>query len=169
MKGVSRQAIGDLVARKIIPLIDGKIDPSIADLKIGERLDPARAKTLKTDEPATHVGKPHQNESEPEAGAPITSFQVARTIREAAEARRAQLNLQRALREVVDREGVELAAMEVARMMRDSLMGAAVRIGPGLVGITDPGEMVQRLEKEMRTVLESAQKTLSASMQRMDA
>src|SRR3546814_15071808 len=100
--------------------------------------------------PVTEPGKVRQ----------LSAFQDARAAREVAEAKRAEFELDKLIGTVVDRAGVKRAGVNCGRALRDSLMGSAVRIGPGLVGITETGELVRRLGGEMRNTLEQARQSV---------
>lgn len=175
LRGVSKQAISKLVRSGKITTIGGKIDPGIADMQLTRELDPARAKTLRSMPGAAAAAAasssapavPAADGQPPSVVVDINTYAGARAVREKAEAQRAVLEYERLRGAVVDVEGVKRAAMEVSRSLRDSLMGSAVRIGPGLVGITDPGEMVRRLEGEMRRVLDNAAKSISTHLERL--
>jgi len=82
-KGVTRQAVNDLVARGVLPLVAGKVDTVVADAVFAERLDPARSKILNNRPPAPVVAPLAGGaDAEPAAGVGITSYHVARTMKE---------------------------------------------------------------------------------------
>ena len=176
LRGVSKQAISKLVIAGKITLVNGKIDPSIADMQLSRELDPARAKTLRGMPGGQGGGGASATPAPPSApgdGSPtaivvdINTYAGARAIREKAEAQRAVLEYERLRGAVVDVDGVHRAAHEVARQLRDSLLGASIRIGPGLVNLSDPAEIVRRLEVEMRQILDSSAKAMTNALERV--
>lgn len=146
-KGVSRQAIHELVKRGVIPLADGKIDPAIADSKIGEHLDPGRAKTLGEGE-----------DDEPRDGAPasagMSEYQRAKIHRETFEGKLAELEYQKAAGAVLDRIGAERGVMEAARMLRDTVLNVPRRIAADAAAMTDARLIEQLMTTELRQALD---------------
>lgn len=95
-RGVSRPAVSKAIKRCSIPLVNGKLDPLVADALWAARTDPDQARRA--------LGQ--QRHSEPPAGAPEVSIEAWRRRREAAEAQRAELELRRAAGELVPRDEV---------------------------------------------------------------
>lgn len=175
-RGVSRQAINKLVKRGVIPLVDGRIDPQVADLKLVTHLNPARSKALAPDAPASlspaaSVGaataaRAAAPVSEP-AGLSLGSYHGAKAQREIYEALRSKLEYERAAGDVVDRAGVIRAATTAGRATRDAVMPLASRLGPVLAGIDDPREATLLLERELRKALEDAAKLMRSAVERL--
>ena len=86
------------------------------------------------------------------AGVPVTSFHVARTLREAAEAKLAQLKLAELTGELVRRSDVEKGAARAMALLREALQPV-----PGRVA-ADPGNATQReaIEQRLRAEIERA-------------
>lgn len=169
-KGVSRQAINDLVTRGIIPLINGKIDPDVAELKMQQHLDPGRARTLGNEPEPTPSAPPAASApASPDAPEKAMSYQAARTMREIAEAKRSQINLQREMGVLVDRAGVERAAMDAGRLLRDTQAALASRLAPKLATMTDTGEIRTLLETELRRSAEQMADRIRSGMLRVSA
>jgi len=169
LRGVSRQAINELVSSGKIPLVDGKIDVAVADSKVSQ-LDMGRSKLAQAAGQTGDVfagGDGDAGDTDRKQPAPASEFQVARTLRESVEARRSELALKRELGEVVDREKVERAISEVGRMLRDTLLGMPVRVAPQLAHMTDPREIILTLEQELRRALEDSAKLLRAGLDRV--
>jgi phage terminase Nu1 subunit (DNA packaging protein) len=109
--GVKRQAIHDLVKRGVIHQdADGLIDVAAATVAIAENLR-ADAKTVAAVMTDVSPGAHDTPTESPETGSDTepmgaTSFHVARTLREAAEARIAQLRLMKMAGQLVDAEKV---------------------------------------------------------------
>ena len=92
---VSRQAVNDLVKRGILPIDkDGLIDVELARHAIANRVRPS-GKTAAALNGASPAAAPADSEATATASdsAPITSYHVAKTLREAAEAKMANLRL----------------------------------------------------------------------------
>ncbi|HEY9545694.1 MAG TPA: hypothetical protein VIR56_06795 [Solimonas sp.] len=147
LRGISKQAINKHVQSGLIVLESGKVNRSQADAAMAQ-LDPGRSKAAANLDADDHAPFEPPPVTEPGKVRQLSAFQDARAAREVAEAKRAEFELDKLIGTVVDRAGVKRAGVNCGRALRDSLMGSAVRIGPGLVGITEPGEMVRRLEGE---------------------
>lgn len=173
-RGVSRQAINRLVKRGVIPLVDGRIDPQVADMKLVTHLNPARSKTLAPGAPAP-LSPTVPASAAPAAAVPpgepaglsLGSYHGAKAQREIYEALRSKLEYERAAGDVVDRAGVIRAATTAGRATRDAVMPLASRLGPVLAGIDDPREATLLLERELRKALEDAAKLMRSAVERL--
>lgn len=147
-RNVSKQAIGKLIKQGKITLIDGKIDPAFADLKLRENVNPARSKTAAGMKGGEAV--PAQNDS--------GRFFKARADREEAGAARELLELRKLQGELVERESVERALFEASRMLRDQVLNVPKRVAGDLSGMTNAGEIELKLTAELRRALEEFSK-----------
>ena len=151
--GVTRQAVGDLVARGVIPLVDELVDEAAAIAAIARSHDPARpSKVL---EAARAAGLPVAPSAEEEA----RSFNEAKTRRELAEAKRAELRLAKESGELVELAAVVTAWSNLVNAARTRLLAVssspdipdalrpviAARIGEALQELADhdPGSLVE--------------------------
>lgn len=149
--GVSRQAVSDLVKRQILSVdADGKIDVDQARQHIAERVRPS-AKTAATAAPRPSTSPAAV--SAPPAQDTITSYHVAKTLREAAEANIAQLKLKRLLAELVDRETAVQATFTAFRTLRDNLNYLPRRISSQVATLTSARDVQLALEEAIRETL----------------
>lgn len=153
---VSRQAINELVQRGILELgRDGKLDVELARQAIAARVRPS-AKTARAlaGAAANETAAPPAGEPAPEPpeAANATSYHVAKTLREAAEAKMAQLRLRERQGELVEAEAVRRQAFELARGARDLLWAMPPRLAALLAAESDPAKCQALLEAEVRQV-----------------
>lgn len=152
--GVSRQAVHDLVKRGIIQKdADGLIDVEQAKKALLNKVRPSgkAAGSIKPTEPAatTAASAPADENADVE----VTSYHVAKTLREAAEAQIAKHKLGVLQDRYVEKETVEREAYSQARNIRDRLMGLPTKIAPLLAPIADPFETERILREALRQVL----------------
>ncbi len=81
------------------------------------------------------------------------SFTKARTAREAANARLAQIDLEERLGRLLDKREVEDVFFTLSTIVRDELMGQGARLAGDLVGMTEPGEIVAKIDAANRDLL----------------
>jgi phage terminase Nu1 subunit (DNA packaging protein) len=165
--GVKRQAVHDLVKRGIIAVgDDGLIDVAAATEAMAKSLR-ADAKTV-----ASIMAAPQESETataaavspaptfappaaEPPAIDPndATSYHVARTLREAAEARMAQLRLRVMAGELVEAERVRRAITTLAAMARSGFERVPDKLAERLAVLTDAHECHALIATEIDQVL----------------
>ncbi len=114
-RGVSRSAVAKAVADGRIVLIDGRIDPTIADAQ------------WKTNTRARSDVRSQGKEGQSDA-TNGESYGTARARRELAEASLAEIQLAEKRGELVNRAGVEMAIETGFRLLRDSVMAAPDRM-----------------------------------------
>jgi len=114
-RGVSRSAVAKAVAGGRIVLIDGRIDPIIADAqwKTNTRARSDVRSRGDTEQPDTPTGG---------------SYGTARARRELAEAALAEMQLAEKRGELINRAGVEMAIETGFRQIRDCVMAAPDRM-----------------------------------------
>lgn len=146
-RGVSEAAVRRAIAAERISLIDGKIDPAVADQQ-WERNTRARARTVNTPG-STRPGRVDTSRA-PDAG----SYADARTRREEAEAGLAEAELQELRRSLVRREDVERGLFEVGRSFRDRLTNCASRLAAEVASLNTAEECYEVIAREHREALE---------------
>ena len=149
-RGVSRQAIHDLVKRGILEKdANGLIDVEKAEKALQNSVHPS-SKTAAT---LQQKQTPKTDDSNSE-GVEITSYHVAKTLRESEEAKMARIKrmqLEESLGLVAD---MEREAYTEARIVRDTLLGALpAKLAPVLAPITDVFELEQKLREGLRAAL----------------
>lgn len=152
--GVSRQAINDLVKRRVLDVgQDGRIDVEMARVALANRVRPssktAAALTSPT-APAIAVPAPPAAPSAPDT---VTSYHVAKTLREAAEAKIAQLKLSEMQGQLVRAETVRAETARLAAALRESILQLPARLTPVLAAESDPAKLHDLLERELHQVL----------------
>lgn len=160
-KGVSRQAINKLVKQGKLVLIDGMIDPAVADELLKQRVNPARSKTA-----AGGLGKGGlAGEMDPPQRTDDSSrFFRARADREEAAAARELLELEKLQGSLVELEQVERALFEASRMLRDLVLNVPKRRAGDLAGMTNAAEIEQALTTDLRRALEEFSKMAAAAV-----
>ena len=152
--GVSRQAIHDLVKRDILTKDkDGLIDVEMAKIALANRVHPSSktAAALQSTQPAD-TPPPSTAETEPD-GTEITSYHVAKTLREAAEAQMARLKLAEMQGALIRIDAVKATLATVFATTRDALLQIPARMAPLLAADADPASVHNMLHAEIHQAL----------------
>jgi hypothetical protein len=172
--GVSRQAVHDLVKRGILTkdasnLIDldtakkelmNKVRPSG---KTAANLQPEPASTLAESPTATDPQQPPAPSEPTDYNDPeITSYHVAKTLREAAEAQIARHKLGLLQGSIIPRDHAERAMMLVGRQVRDALQSSRRRLSPYLASASNVAECEELLRKDHQQLLDNLVTGLAA-------
>ena len=166
--GVSRQGIHELIKRGILQVDeDGLIDVAAARAAIAASLHPG-AKTVQAitpaapgataaapETPATAPGPgPTTAPAQAPAAAPtVTSYHVAKTLREAAEARLAQLKLAQKQGEVIQVQAVRSVLASTFAAVREAMLQLPARVAPLLAVESDPAAIQTALYDEIHAAL----------------
>lgn len=144
---VSRQAVHELVKRGVLSKDkDGLIDFELAKHALTNRVRPSgKTAAALQDNPPPQPTTQADAAAEPE----ITSYHVAKTLREAAEAQIARLKLAEMQGEVIRSDAVR--ATWTARIVsaRDVLLQIPSRLAPVLAAETNPTTVAILLEDEI--------------------
>ncbi len=159
LRGVAKSAVARAVTEGRISLIDGKIDPAVADIQWARntraRADSGRSgATLAAGTAATSdaLQGPESQPQEPAAGAP--SYSDYRTRTEKATAEKAERENARAAGRLVERERVERAAFDAFRELRDRVFSTPQRSAPRVVGMIDVREIESLITAELHKAFE---------------
>jgi len=149
--GVSRQAVHELVKRGVLSKDkDGLIDFELAKHALMNRVRPSGKTTASLQEPATPAAtQTPETSTEPE----ITSYHVAKTLREAAEAQIARLKLAEMQGDVIQVSAVRATWAARIASTRDALLQIPSRLAPVLAAETDLAAVTLLLEDEIRQAL----------------
>ncbi len=149
--GVSRQAVHELVKRGVLSKDkDGLIDFELAKHALMNRVRPSGKTAASLQEPATPPTTQTPDAStEPE----ITSYHVAKTLREAAEAQIARLKLAEMQSDVIQVSAVRATWATRIASARDALLQIPARIAPVLAAETNLAAVTLLLESELRQAL----------------
>ncbi|MHB1098522.1 MAG: hypothetical protein ACYCZR_03090 [Burkholderiales bacterium] len=140
-RGVSPMAVSKAVKAKRILLIDGKIDPEVADIQWEKNTHPEQAARA-------NAGKGPQlaaNES--------SEYWLIKIRREKAEALKIELQLAEMCGKLVERAKVEAASYQVGRLLRDMVLAVPGKLAAELAAISDPMQIEIRMRDELRKVL----------------
>lgn len=151
---VSRQAVNDLVKRGILPIDkDGLIDVELARHAIANRVRPS-GKTAAALNGASPAAAPAESEAAANDSAPITSYHVAKTLREAAEAKMANLRLAEMERKLIDKDRASAGAFTAFRQLRDALGVLPRKVAPAAAVATDVREVEALIARAIREALD---------------
>lgn len=158
--GVSRQAIHALVGRGILQKdADGLIDVEQAKQALLNKVRPSGKTTaaiISQDENIIQpLKQPLTPQPEPDENAEITSYHIAKTLREAAEAQIARLKLAEMKGKFLIKDDFERYLFNAGRMLRDTLTNCARRIGAEVAGLTTAEACEAVIEREHRATLAS--------------
>jgi hypothetical protein len=149
--GVSRQAVHELVKRGVLSKDkDGLIDFELAKHALMNRVRPSGKTAASLQEPSTQpTTPPPETSTEPE----ITSYHVAKTLREAAEAQIARIKLSEMQGDVIQVSAVRATWAARIASTRDALLQIPSRLAPVLAAETNLATVTQLLEDELRQSL----------------
>lgn len=154
--GVSRQAINDLVKRRVLEVgQDGRIDVELARVALANRVRPSSKTAAALHAPAVPgiAIAPTASTATHSAPDTVTSYHVAKTLREAAEAKIAQLKLNEMQGQLVRSDTVRAETARLAAALRESLLQLPARLTPVLAAESDPAKLHDLLERELHQVL----------------
>lgn len=167
--GVSRQAIHDLIERKIIAKDDeGLIDAELAKVALQQRVRPSGKTAAALAAPPAPppnlpapVPPPPDGEANPAAA---TSYHVARTLREAEEAKMARMRRMKEEGSLIERDPAVAAVFTAFRQLRDSMMQVGRTVAAQVATMTDRREIQLLIDEAQRQCLnEFRDKTLAAA------
>ena len=163
LRNISRQAVHDLVARGIITLVDGKIEPAEADKQL-LALDPEKSKALLSLASQLELQPPAEQPNESpqgDGGDPaVTSYHVARTIREKYAAATAKMEYLKLIGTLVAAAEVRENEFRIFRKLRDNLTAISDRLAPRLAAETDPVRVQHLIGEEIRKALNELSRAL---------
>lgn len=152
--GVSRQAVHELVKRGILSKDKaGFIDVEMAKIALLNRVRPSGKTTS-----GIHDQAPQQPQSDSPPptnnnGAEITSYHVAKTLREAAEAQIARLKLEEMRGDLIRVDAVKSTLSVVFATTRDAMLQIPARLAPLLAADSDPASVQSMLHAEIHQAL----------------
>lgn len=154
-RGVGKSTITKAIKEGRITPIEGKIDPVVADIQWDAN---TRAKASK----ATDHMRGHRTATGGGGGSllgssalPNDGYNVNRARREAADARKAEIEAAKAANSVMDRERGVRGAYTAFRGLRDVVMPLGRRLAPRLASMTDVREIAGLLDEAHAKALRS--------------
>ena len=149
-RGVSRQYVGQMVAKGVINLTGRKVDTDQADAALAAVREPVRPER-RAEAPATVPDAP----ALPQMGSDLPTLLLKTRIK--SEVERAKLLEIKAKVEAgkyVDADDVKVAAFNKARVVRDALLNIPERLAAVLAAETDKQRVHGMLITEIRTACE---------------
>lgn len=153
--GVSRQAVHELVKRGILSKdANGLIDVEMAKVALLNRVHPSsKTAAALSQQQEPPVAPPTNPETKEPADTEITSYHVAKTLREAAEAQIARLKLAEMQGDVIQASAVRSTWAARIASTRDALLQIPSRLAPVLAAETNLATVTQLMEDELRQAL----------------
>jgi hypothetical protein len=158
MRGVAKSAVSKAVSEGRISLIDGKIDPRVADVQWAQNTR-ARADSKKGGEDMDlEFSAPGEASAPADAtGEAMTGkgkrYDNSRAHREEFAAKNEELDYQIKAGKYVDAAELEAEVFQRERMVRDAMLGMCAKAAPELATINDAFELEMRLTAFVRTAL----------------
>lgn len=147
LSGSTRQGVERAIAAKRILLIDGRIDPDVADIQWEKNT--RRRVDLHSQSPSVEATQVGSSASAGRSEEPSWAASKART--EAAVAELKELQLARQKGDLVDRAGVERAAYQTGRQLQKALIDVfPPRVAVELAALTDPWGVECFLREQLR-------------------
>lgn len=147
LRKCSREAVSRAIKAGRISLVNGLIDPEVADIqwKANSR---ARASQGETEQ------LPLMTAAGPDEPARPDDYMFNRNRREAAEAERAELSLAEDKGQLIRVDAVKAAVAGVFSATRDALLQIPARLGPQLAAESDPSKAQTMLHAEIHQALQ---------------
>ncbi|WP_428419206.1 elements of external origin [Methylibium sp.] len=160
-RGCDEKAVRKAIAANRISLIDGKVDPAVADIQWEQN---TRARIRRQAPAAAPAAPQAPADAQPAAGGPDSppvapaagdSYSDHRSRREKAEAERAELEVKKMAGRLVERDKVEAAVFDLFRSLRDRVMAVPRRCAPTVLGMPEVREIELAMEDELRRALDA--------------
>lgn len=172
-RGVAKSAVAKAVKEKRITLIDGKIDPAVADIQWAQntraRADSGRAGaaqlSLNADAAPAVIDAPEG----PESVVAADDYQALRIRRERAAVETAERENQKAAGTLIDRASAVLAVFDVMRALRDSVMAAPQQAAAKVLGLSDTREIERVFVDELRGAFAAAEARILKNFPKQEA
>ncbi|WAR46956.1 hypothetical protein [Methylomonas rapida] len=166
-RGVSKVAVHKAIKSGRISLIDGKIDPEVADIQWERNTD-------KVKQAAANSGRMRDAENNQiatllaQSSPVVEDYMHWKTRRERAEAIRSEQDQEREAGNLIYRDQAERGAKTVARLLRDQLLSVPSRLAAELSAITETTIIEQKIRDEIRTVLSGMDKLIQQYAEGVD-
>jgi hypothetical protein len=146
LKGISRQAVNEHVSRGNITLIDGRIDPVLADRQLLSNIDPSQdSKILKNLDPERYL----------EEQQTILIYNKAKAKKMYFSAKLLELEYKMKTGELINLNDVKKEAFTRARRLRDRLLNIPDRVSALIAGEGDHEKVLKILQQEFKKALDS--------------
>lgn len=166
-RGCSKVAVGKAVKAGRISLVNGQIDPEVADIQ-WQRNTRSRVSRKQCTRASVTAPAPGAGESSPALfpelpddvtsgdgfGASSDGYTASRNRREAADAEMAELKLAEAQNSLIRVDAVKSALGSVFSTTRDALLQIPARLSPLLAAESDPASVQKMLYTELHQALQ---------------
>lgn len=168
-RGVAKSAVAKAVKEGRITLIDGKIDPAVADIQWAQntraRADAGRAASetgeAMGEAPLAANNVPQAPDS---ASAAKDDYQALRVRRELAAVEREERENAKEAGLLLDRREASRGVFDAFRALRDEVFNAPQRSAPRVLGLADVREIEHVLMEELRKAFTIAERRLQDLM-----
>ncbi|MBX9960582.1 MAG: hypothetical protein K2Y15_10655 [Burkholderiaceae bacterium] len=151
-RGCDEKAVRKAIAEGRISLIDGKIDPAVADIQWMQNTR-ARVNRRSTINPSSEECAQAGRAQPPVSASVDSGYSEARARRERAEADEAEMRTAKMRGAMVMREDVDRAMFEIGRQIRDRLIACSKRVGSEVASLQSAEACEAVIEREHRLVL----------------
>jgi hypothetical protein len=166
LSGGSLQAVQNAIASGRITLIDGKVDPEIADVQWERRTDLVQQGRGASGGAGTPVQPAGEGErSTPPNGAQRGTYFDNKSRRELAEAQLSELELREKMGELVRKSDVSRETFTLYRTLRDRFEGVPDRVSSILAAEPDSEKVHSLLSAEIKTALREIADGLAGAAQ----
>ena len=159
-RGISKPSVSQAIKNGRVTLIDGKIDPELADEQWDKNTDHIKreaALSVKMRQAEYDRIQADANAGEYKA----SEYMIWKARRERAEALRAEQNQEFEAGNLYKKADADRAAKTIARLLRDQLLSIPARLAAELSAITDPAIIERNLSTEIRKALEAVERESS--------
>jgi phage terminase Nu1 subunit (DNA packaging protein) len=161
-RGCSKQAVSKAVKAGRLTLIDGRIDPEIADREWARNTDPDQQQRgapeqFEVTQQRVQASAQQPSAGERDPGDPMLVEAKARTEKLRADLLEIEIREKRG--ELVDADQVRRVQFNLARSTRNALLALPARLAPLLAPIGDASEVERHLEAEIRKICQQLAST----------
>lgn len=175
-RGVAKSAVAKAVSEGRITLIDGKVDPAVADIQWARntraRVDSGRAAASEGHGNGEGATLPLEGADGLNAGAAAPAqrdeYQDVRTQRERVALEREQRDNAREAGLLVNKDRVHRATFDAFRALRDAVMAAPLQAAAKVVGMGDTREIERVIADELRSALEAWESQMEKRLNDME-
>ena len=164
-RGVAKSAVAKAVKEGRITLIDGKIDPAVADIQWAQNTRARADAGRPASEQAERVGDAPQaannaSQAPDSASTAKDDYQALRVRREMAAVEREERENAKEAGLLVSRTAARTGVFDAFRALRDEILSAPQRAAPGVVGLGDTRDIERVFTEELRKAFENAEKRM---------
>ena len=169
-RGVAKSAVNKAIKEGRITLIDGKIDPTVADIQWAQNTRARADAGQPSSEQGAGIGEvaaaPNNAPQAPDSDASSTKddYQALRIRREAAAVEREERENAKEAGQLVDRNAAKRGTFDAFRALRDDVMNAPQRAAPRVIGLADTREIEHVFREELRKAFAIAERRLQDLM-----